>query len=280
MLFRTRRFHRRALLAIAVCVVAVALIPATASASGSNASLPKVMTRNLYLGADLNPAIAALGCTPAPFCTFDANQTIWNQVVATDFPARAKKLAKEIDDDDPYIVGLQEVALWRSGPVNGVKDATTVEYDFLADAARRADGARQQVQGVRHPAGGGHREPGGQRLARLRRSEGSSPDDARRDPHAHRPAERPRLVHQPAERELRPEPDDPDPDGVAVRRHRVHARLDVARHQDPRPSGGALRQHAPRVGRERHPPAPGGRARRRLRQRTVAQPEPARDPRR
>ena len=118
------RARRGALFAALLCTVAVGLVPATASAD-DDGFLPKVMTRNLYLGADLTPALAALGCSPAPFCTLDANQTIWNQVVATNFPARAKLLAKEIDKDDPYVVGLQEVALWRSGPVNGV------EYDFL-----------------------------------------------------------------------------------------------------------------------------------------------------
>lgn len=118
---------------MALCAGAVGVVPAAAQASGgSNLALPKVMTRNLYLGADLNPAIAALGCTPAPVCALATNQGIWNQVVATNFPERAKVLAKEIDNDDPYILGLQEVALWRSGPVDGVKNATTVEYDFLA----------------------------------------------------------------------------------------------------------------------------------------------------
>ncbi len=133
MLFKSRRAQRRALLAVALVAGAVGVVPAAAQANrGSNLSLPNVMTRNLYLGADLNPALASLGCTPAPYCTLSTNQGIWNQVVATDFPARAKRLAKEIDDNDPYLVALQEVALWRSGPVNGVKDATTVEYDFLA----------------------------------------------------------------------------------------------------------------------------------------------------
>lgn len=132
MFFNTRRSARRALLATVLCVGVVGVVPAVAQAGDSVNDSPKVMTRNLYLGADLNPAIAALGCTPQPYCTLDANQTIWNAVVATDFPARAKVLAKEIDDDDPYLVGLQEVALWRNGPVNGYKDATTVDYDFLA----------------------------------------------------------------------------------------------------------------------------------------------------
>lgn len=132
MLFKSRR-ARRALLATALVAGAIGVVPAAAQATGGggNAALPKVMTRNLYLGADLNPAIGALTCTPQPYCLFAANQGIWNQVVSTDFPARAKRLAKEIDDHDPYIVGLQEVALWRSGGFNGVKDAATVEYDFL-----------------------------------------------------------------------------------------------------------------------------------------------------
>jgi hypothetical protein len=141
MLFKSRRAQRRALLAVALCAGAVGVVPAAAQATGSsNLSLPNVMTRNLYLGADLTPALGALGCTPAPYCTLSANQVIWNQVVATNFPARAKRLAKEIDDSDPYIVALQEVALWRSGPVNFIKDAGTnlppagtdsVDYDFL-----------------------------------------------------------------------------------------------------------------------------------------------------
>ena len=138
MLFKSRRTQRRALLAVALCAGAVGVVPAAAQASGSsNLALPKVMTRNLYLGADLGPALTAIGT--CPFVTPEQcqnlvltnNLTIWNQVQATNFPARAKVLAKEIDNDDPYIIGLQEVALWRSGPINGVKDASAVDYDFL-----------------------------------------------------------------------------------------------------------------------------------------------------
>ena len=124
--------RRLAWLFALVAMLAAMAVPAAAQAGGSLLDPPGVMTRNLYLGADLNPALAALSCTPQPYCLLAANQGIWNKVVATDFPARAKKLAKEIDDNDPYMVGLQEVALWRSGPVDGVKDATTVQYDFLA----------------------------------------------------------------------------------------------------------------------------------------------------
>ena len=50
--------------------------------------------------------------------------------------ARAKVLAKEIQDSDPDLIGLQEVALWRiggPGALDGpVTPATEVVYDFLA----------------------------------------------------------------------------------------------------------------------------------------------------
>jgi endonuclease/exonuclease/phosphatase family metal-dependent hydrolase len=60
-------------------------------------------------------------------------------VEATNFPERAKALAKEIATFNPHLVGLQEVALWRSQfPADSVShpddqpNANTVEYDFLA----------------------------------------------------------------------------------------------------------------------------------------------------
>jgi endonuclease/exonuclease/phosphatase family metal-dependent hydrolase len=57
-------------------------------------------------------------------------------VDATNFPVRARLLAREIDRTNPDLIGLQEVALWRSGPLEltavGVPNAETVDYDFLA----------------------------------------------------------------------------------------------------------------------------------------------------
>jgi hypothetical protein len=93
-----------------------------------------VMTRNLYLGADLGPAIASTSTESF----IEANGGILRQVDATNFPVRAKGLAKEILEKEPDLVGMQEVALWRSaapslGPVfSKMPAATTVKYDFLA----------------------------------------------------------------------------------------------------------------------------------------------------
>lgn len=86
-----------------------------------------VMTRNLYLGADLNPAIEA-DSIPALLA---ATASIWTTVQATNFPERAEALAREIADADPHLIGLQEAAVWYSGAFADPADATTVEYDFL-----------------------------------------------------------------------------------------------------------------------------------------------------
>ncbi len=96
----------------------------------------KVMTRNLYLGADLGPAIEAKGVTAFT----EATGQILREVTANDFPVRAKGLAQEILKKEPDLVGLQEVALWRTGPpslealLGGAEPhATTVRYDYLKE---------------------------------------------------------------------------------------------------------------------------------------------------
>ena len=71
-----------------------------------------VMSRNIYLGADLGPILQA----PDVNSAVDAGGEIANQVDATNFPLRAQALAQEILTKNPDLVGLQEVALWRTGP--------------------------------------------------------------------------------------------------------------------------------------------------------------------
>lgn len=126
---------------VSLLVLAMLLVPASAVAkTGKQQGKAKevnVMTRNLYLGADLTPAITA----PNREAFIDANGKILRDVTANDFPVRAKGLAQEILKKKPDLVGLQEVALWRTGPpslepllnTGASPTATTVRYDYLTE---------------------------------------------------------------------------------------------------------------------------------------------------
>ncbi len=122
-------------LASLVAVAGLAAAPG-ADAKKKPKTVPvKVMTRNLFLGADLGPALASNS-----FQEFTAaNGAILREVDHTDFPKRAKGLAKEIKSEAPDLVGIQEGAWWRTNPTPGAPvqgdspnyTATTNRYDFL-----------------------------------------------------------------------------------------------------------------------------------------------------
>jgi endonuclease/exonuclease/phosphatase family metal-dependent hydrolase len=116
-----------ALLAFAL-VMSWASVPALA-AEPRPATL-KVMTRNLYLGAELGPTFTVTSLEQLVAAVTQAFAT----VEATNFPERAEALADEIAETDPHLVGLQEVELWRSQTPADLSDepnATDVEFDFL-----------------------------------------------------------------------------------------------------------------------------------------------------
>ena len=65
-----------------------------------------VMSRNIYLGADVTVAMKKIPNLPA------AAQFMWNQVSKTDFSKRAVILAKEITDANADVIGIQEATTW------------------------------------------------------------------------------------------------------------------------------------------------------------------------
>lgn len=65
-----------------------------------------VMSRNLYLGADVGVALELIPDFSA------AAQFMWDQVAATDFKRRAPILAQEVIAEDADVVGLQEATRW------------------------------------------------------------------------------------------------------------------------------------------------------------------------
>jgi hypothetical protein len=127
-------------LTLAAAIAALAALAAAAPAASANgdgapraqprAATLKVMTRNIYLGADIAKPIGQTGDA-----FVQANTEVWDTVRETNFPARARLLAREIARTRPDLIGLQEVALWRRG-AQGVSDgsqtpARRVVYNFL-----------------------------------------------------------------------------------------------------------------------------------------------------
>ena len=138
---------RRALAALLTALCACAVAPAAALAKPQDL---KVMTRNVYLGADLIPLASA-----PDLPTFEQNAAQRFQTVAkNDFPTRAKALAKEIAKNKPDVIGVQEATVWRRG-ADGLKDgsatpAQQVIYDSteeLLKALRAAGAPYREVAG-------------------------------------------------------------------------------------------------------------------------------------
>ncbi len=117
----------------AMILLTTGALTATGVSTASAADNVTVMTRNVFLGADLGPALRATGTTEF----ISAAGEIYRQLETTNFPKRAKGLADEIQARKPDLIGLQEVALWREGPVNidavleQKPTASKVYQDFL-----------------------------------------------------------------------------------------------------------------------------------------------------
>jgi endonuclease/exonuclease/phosphatase family metal-dependent hydrolase len=118
---------RRALAAL-LSLTALAAIAPAAQAAAKPPSVT-VMTRNLYLGTDLIPI--ALAQNEAQF--EKAASEGFAQVKATNFAARSKLIAREVKRAKPDLIGLQETALWRTGPKDGTATrAGSVAIDYLS----------------------------------------------------------------------------------------------------------------------------------------------------
>ena len=124
-------------LASLVAVTGLVAVPGAEAAKKKSKPVPvKVMTRNVFLGADLGPALNAGSAQEF----IAANGAILREVDQTDFPRRAIGLAGEIAEKKPDLVGLQEVAWWRTNPTPGAPaqgesgqfTAFDTKYDFLA----------------------------------------------------------------------------------------------------------------------------------------------------
>ncbi len=116
---------------------------AGAGPSGHARGRLTVATYNLYLGADLTPIFSASSEEELVRRAGEA----YAQMVRTDFPSRAQAIAKLLAEEPSDIVGLQEVALWETGPIHG---DLTPSYDFLEIllSALKAQGLTYRAEAV------------------------------------------------------------------------------------------------------------------------------------
>jgi endonuclease/exonuclease/phosphatase family metal-dependent hydrolase len=122
-----RRVHRFLAILLAVPLALMAGVGTTLAAPPTAPDMPgrhvEVMSRNLYLGADLTPLVRA----QSPEDVAAAVQQILGQVIASDPPRRMAWVADEIAAQRPDVVGLQEAALWQIRTPAG-----EIGYDFVA----------------------------------------------------------------------------------------------------------------------------------------------------
>lgn len=118
-------------LALAVAVAAAA-IGLSAQAGRAHSSRPQIsaMTYNLFQGTELPHTAKArtlaelLAAVPVDY----------GQVQASDFPERARAIARQAASSKPDLIGLQEAALWQTGAPSASfppPSATAVAYDFV-----------------------------------------------------------------------------------------------------------------------------------------------------
>ena len=109
---------------VALLLSAILLAAPIAPAHADEESFT-VMSRNIYLGADVGVALELIPNLPA------AAQFMWEQVQETNFAERKAILAKEITDESPDVIGLQEATIWycKAKPWS----AKTEVYNFTTE---------------------------------------------------------------------------------------------------------------------------------------------------
>ncbi|HKI98604.1 MAG TPA: endonuclease/exonuclease/phosphatase family protein [bacterium] len=130
---------RRTVQAICAALLFAVWLPSAAQAWESRVSVQwprplKVMTQNLYIGTDLFQLFQPAPPEQLPFIVAG----MYGQVLATDFPSRARAIAAEAARFQPDLIALQEVTLVRwqhpgdtlaGNPI----PATEVALDYLQE---------------------------------------------------------------------------------------------------------------------------------------------------
>ena len=113
---------------VTVILLMIMAAPAGSFIYGNEADREiKVATYNMYPGTEFTGIFQA----PSDLAALIEVATAFGDVHASNVPERIDEIADQIATNQPDLVGLQEVALWRFGPYDPANDAETVVFDFL-----------------------------------------------------------------------------------------------------------------------------------------------------
>lgn len=104
----------------------------------------KVMTLNLYLGASLGDVMNSVGNLGA---FLPAAAKVYDTAIKTDFPLRAKWIARTIKKQDPDIIALNELTQWVFTSTSGV-DLPNYDYLQILQDALTNEGMTFEVTSV------------------------------------------------------------------------------------------------------------------------------------
>jgi endonuclease/exonuclease/phosphatase family metal-dependent hydrolase len=146
----TRLLPFLALAALAACSEQNPLAPRSAISLNNSADhggrSVSVMTRNMYIGADVDAVMTALA-TPDPNDDLPALMVALQTLQHTDFTTRVEAMADEIARNRPDVVGLQEVYELTVIPAWLGLPGDPIQIDFLAalQAALAAEHVHYEV---------------------------------------------------------------------------------------------------------------------------------------
>jgi len=108
------------------------------------------MTQNLYLGSPLTPALDPSVDTPEEFVAAVAQ--IYATALATDFPTRAAAIADTVAEEEPDLIGLQEVTNWVARATHAGPSPESQNFLRILRAELAERGLVYKVAAVAHNA--------------------------------------------------------------------------------------------------------------------------------
>ena len=124
----TRRVLGRVIAGLASTTIILATSPAPASEAAPVVAERRftVMTYNVYLGANLQPLFGVQD----PREVIARAAVVFAHLDRVNFNVRAVAIARQIIENEPDVVALQEASLWQTAPLSNPAQRTT-RYDFL-----------------------------------------------------------------------------------------------------------------------------------------------------